>query len=314
MDETLLKQALEFGRPYAEKGKVASYIPELSKADWHDLGISVHTIDGRQLRHGLHDRRFTIQSISKIINLAIALEHFGFDAVFHKAKMEPSGAAFNSMSRISDSEDIPFNPLVNSGAIAIVDLLLPLGLEAMLSAARNLCADNEITLNEDVFQSEWSNSARNHSLAYLLKSKGVITQDVEEVLRLYTQLCSLNVNADDLASLGLLLANGGVHPVTGRRFLEEEVVRTVVTIMLTCGMYDGSGEFAVRVGLPSKSGVGGGILSVVPGALGICVYGPSLDEKGNSIAGQRILEYISRTEKLHIMDRFIRHPDSAAKA
>lgn len=127
MDETLLKQALEFGRPYAEKGKVAHYIPELSKADWHDLGISVHTIDGRQLRYGLHDRRFTIQSISKIINLAIALEHFGFDAVFHKAKMEPSGAAFNSMSRISDSEDIPFNPLVNSGAIAIVDLLLPMG-------------------------------------------------------------------------------------------------------------------------------------------------------------------------------------------
>ncbi len=306
MDEALLRQALEFGRPYAEKGAVASYIPELSKADWRDLGISVHTIDGRQTRCGHYDRRFTIQSISKIINLALALEHFGFDAVFHKAKMEPSGAAFNAMSRISDTEDIPFNPLVNSGAIAIVDLLLPLGLEEMLSAARSLCADDAITLDEAVFQSEWSHSARNRSLAYLLQSKGVITEDVEEVLKLYTQLCSLSVNADDLAILGLLLANGGVHPVTGRRFLQEEVVRTVVTIMLTCGMYDGSGEFAVRVGLPSKSGVGGGILSVVPGEMGIGVYGPSLDEKGNSIAGQRILEYISRTEKLHIMDRFTR--------
>ena len=306
MDEALLRQALEFGRPYAEKGAVASYIPELSKADWRDLGISVHTIDGRQTRCGHYDRRFTIQSISKIINLALALEHYGFDAVFHKAKMEPSGAAFNAMSRISDTEDIPFNPLVNSGAIAIVDLLLPLGLEEMLSAARSLCADDAITLDEAVFQSEWSHSARNRSLAYLLQSKGVITEDVEEVLKLYTQLCSLSVNADDLAILGLLLANGGVHPVTGRRFLQEEVVRTVVTIMLTCGMYDGSGEFAVRVGLPSKSGVGGGILSVVPGEMGIGVYGPSLDEKGNSIAGQRILEYISRTEKLHIMDRFTR--------
>ena len=306
MDEALLRQALEFGRPYAEKGAVASYIPELSKADWRDLGISVHTIDGRQTRCGHYDRRFTIQSISKIINLALALEHFGFDAVFHKAKMEPSGAAFNAMSRISDTEDIPFNPLVNSGAIAIVDLLLPLGLEEMLSAARSLCADDAITLDEAVFQSEWSHSARNRSLAYLLQSKGVITEDVEEVLKLYTQLCSLSVNADDLAILGLLLANGGVHPVTGRRFLQEEVVRTVVTIMLTCGMYDGSGEFAVRVGLPSKSGVGGGILSVDPGEMGIGVYGPSLDEKGNSIAGQRILEYISRTEKLHIMDRFTR--------
>ena len=143
MDEALLRQALEFGRPYAEKGAVASYIPELSKADWRDLGISVHTIDGRQTRCGHYDRRFTIQSISKIINLALALEHFGFDAVFHKAKMEPSGAAFNAMSRISDTEDIPFNPLVNSGAIAVVDLLLPLGLEGMLAAARSLCRSEE---------------------------------------------------------------------------------------------------------------------------------------------------------------------------
>ena len=160
-------------------------------------------------------------------------------------------------------------------------------------------------LFRSVFQSEWSHSARNRSLAYLLQSKGVITEDVEEVLKLYTQLCSLSVNADDLAILGLLLANGGVHPVTGRRFLQEEVVRTVVTIMLTCGMYDGSGEFAVRVGLPSKSGVGGGILSVVPGEMGIGVYGPSLDSKGNSAAGQKVLEYISRTEKLHILGRLI---------
>jgi len=304
MDEALLTQALEFGRPYTEKGKVASYIPELAKADWRDLGISVHTIDGRRMRCGHYDRRFTIQSISKIINLAMALERFGFDAVFHKAKMEPSGSSFNSMSRLSDSEDIPFNPLVNAGAIAIVDLLLPLGLEEMLAAARTLCGDEEIVLDEAVFQSESSHNARNRSLAYLLQSKGVITEDVEEVVKLYTQLCSLSVNAEDLASLGLVLANGGVHPVTGRRFLQEEVVRTVVTIMLTCGMYDGSGEFAVRVGLPSKSGVGGGILSAIPGQMGIGVYGPSLDEKGNSIAGQRILEYLSRTEKLHIMDRF----------
>lgn len=306
MDEVLLMQALEFGRPYAEKGKVASYIPELSKADRRNLGISVCTIDGRQMHCGHYNQRFTIQSISKIINLAMALEHFGFDAVFNKAKMEPSGGAFNAMAHISDTEDIPFNPLVNSGAIAIVDLLLPLGLEEMLAAARSLCADDEITLDEAVFQSEWSHSARNRSLAYLLQSKGVITEDVEKVLKLYTQLCSLSVTADDLATLGLLLSNGGIHPVTGRRYLQEEVVRTVVTIMLTCGMYDGSGEFAVRVGLPSKSGVGGGILSVVPGEMGIGVYGPSLDEKGNSIAGQRILEYISRTEKLHIMDRFAR--------
>lgn len=300
MDEVLLKQALEFGQPYTVKGKVASYIPELSKADENELGICVKTVGGQQLRCGHWDRRFTIQSISKIINLATALEHFGFDAVFHKAKMEPSGGSFNAMSRISDNEDIPFNPLVNSGAIAIVDLLLPLGLNEMLAAARGLCADDGITLDEAVYQSEWTHSARNHSLAYLLQSKGVITEDVEEVLKLYTQLCSLSVTAESLANLGLLLANGGVHPDSGRRFLDEEVVRTVVTIMLTCGMYDGSGEFAIRVGVPAKSGVSGGIMAVVPTRMGIGIYSPALDSKGNSMAGIHLLERLSKELYLSI--------------
>ncbi|WP_338147951.1 glutaminase A [Flintibacter muris] len=307
MDEALLKQALEFGKPYTGKGEVASYIPELSKADGRELGICVRTIGGEEYRCGHWQRRFTIQSISKVINLAMALEHYGFDAVFHKTKMEPSGASFNAMSRISDNEDIPFNPLVNSGAIAIVELLLPLGLDHMLSTVRGLCGDKYITLDEDVFKSEWTHSARNRSLAYLLQSKGLIDGNVDETLLLYTQLCSLSVTAESLSNLGQVLANGGVQPETGRRLLKEEVVRTTLTMMLTCGMYDGSGEFAVRVGLPSKSGVGGGILSVVPGEMGIGVYGPSLDSKGNSVAGQKVLEYISRTEKLHIMDRFVRH-------
>lgn len=313
MDEALLKQALEFGKPYTGKGEVASYIPELSKADGRELGICVRTIGGEEYHCGYWQRRFTIQSISKVINLAMALEHYGFDAVFHKTKMEPSGASFNAMSRISDNEDIPFNPLVNSGAIAIVELLLPLGLDHMLSSVRGLCSDKYITMDEDVFKSEWSHSARNRSLAYLLQSKGLINGNVDETLLLYTQLCSLSVTAESLSNLGQVLANGGVQPETGRRLLKEEVVRTTLTMMLTCGMYDGSGEFAVRVGLPSKSGVGGGILSVVPGGMGIGVYGPSLDSKGNSAAGQKVLEYISRTEKLHILDRYTRHPVSASE-
>lgn len=303
MDEVLLEQALEFGNHYTDRGKVASYIPELSKVDGRELGICVKTIGGEEFHCGHWQRRFTIQSISKVINLAIALEHHGFDAVFLKAKMEPSGAPFNAMSHISDSEDIPFNPLINSGAIAIVELLTPLGLEYMLSTIRDLCGDQYITIDKSVFQSEWSHCARNRSLAYLLQSKGLITGDVNETLQLYTQLCSLSVTVENLSNLGQLLANGGVQPETGRRLLKEEVVRTTLTMMLTCGMYDGSGEFAVRVGLPSKSGVGGGILSVVPGEMGIGVYGPSLDRKGNSVAGQRMLEYISRREKLHILDR-----------
>ena len=302
----ILERALGKGREEVIYGETASYIPELGRVDKNQLGVCIYTSDGKKEAVGDYDVRFTIQSISKVINLAMALERFGFDAVFHKTKMEPSGASFNAMSRISDSEDIPFNPLVNSGAIAIVELLLPVGLEGMLSAVRGLCADPEIAMDEAVFQSEWSHSARNRSLAYLLQSKGLMGDDVDGTLKLYTQLCSLSVTADSLANLGMLLANGGVQPETGRRLLKEEVVRTTLTMMLTCGMYDGSGEFAVRVGLPSKSGVGGGILSVVPGEMGIGVYGPSLDSKGNSVAGQRVLEYISRTEKLHILDRYAR--------
>lgn len=311
--EELLEELLEECRPFTQRGKLASYIPELSKADGRELGICVRTIGGEEYHCGYWQRRFTIQSISKVINLAMALEHYGFDAVFHKTKMEPSGASFNAMSRISDNEDIPFNPLVNSGAIAIVELLLPLGLDHMLSSVRGLCSDRYITMDEDVFKSEWSHSARNRSLAYLLQSKGLIDGNVDETLLLYTQLCSLSVTAESLSNLGQVLANGGVQPETGRRLLKEEVVRTTLTMMLTCGMYDGSGEFAVRVGLPSKSGVGGGILSVVPGEMGIGVYGPSLDSKGNSAAGQKVLEYISRTEKLHILDRYTRHPVSASE-
>ena len=151
--EELLEELLEECRPFTQRGKLASYIPELSKADGRELGICVRTIGGEEYHCGYWQRRFTIQSISKVINLAMALEHYGFDAVFHKTKMEPSGASFNAMSRISDNEDIPFNPLVNSGAIAIVELLLPLGLDHMLSSVRGLCGDRYITMDEDVFKS-----------------------------------------------------------------------------------------------------------------------------------------------------------------
>ena len=142
MDEALLKQALEFGQPYTARGEVASYIPELSKADGRELGICVRPVEGGEIHCGYWQRRFTIQSISKVINLAMALERFGFDAVFNKTKMEPSGASFNAMSRISDSEDIPFNPLVNSGAIAVVELLLPVGLEGRLPSTRTCSSPN----------------------------------------------------------------------------------------------------------------------------------------------------------------------------
>lgn len=172
--------------------------------------------------------------------------------------------------------------------------------EDMLNYARRLCLDNDIVMDEKVFRSEMDHCARNRAIAYLLQSKGILESDVEKSLELYTRMCSLSVTAESLAGLGLVLSNGGRHPETGERLIDKYAVQVAKTIMLTCGMYDGSGEFAVRVGIPSKSGVGGGILAVVEKRMGIGIYGPALNEKGNSIGGSHVLEYLSKELNLHM--------------
>ena len=173
----------------------------------------------------------------------------------------------------------------------------------MLEISRQLCIDPDINMDEAVFSSEMNNLSRNRSIAYLLESKKIIESDVEETLKLYTKMCSMSVTSESLANLGLILASDGINPQTGVRLLQTHTVHIIKTIMLTCGMYDGSGEFAVHVGIPTKSGVGGGLVSVVDKLMGIGVYSPSLDEKGNCIAGRPLLEYLSHEFKLHIFDR-----------
>lgn len=303
MIQELLDQAMEEGRKEIQFGEVASYIPELGKVDKNHLGICILTRNGNKYEAGDTDTRFTIQSISKVISLAIALEKCGFEKVFEKIKMEPSGDAFNSLIKLDLDSRYPYNPMINSGAITVASYLEPVvTFEEMLEYSRGLCMDTGITLDETVYTSEMSHSARNRAIAYLLESKGIVESDVERSLDLYVKMCSLSVTAKSLAGFGLVLACGGIHPVTGERLLEKKTVQVVKTIMLTCGMYDGSGEFAVRVGVPSKSGVGGGILSVVNRRMGIGIYGPALDEKGNSIAGQYMLRYLSEKLHLHIFD------------
>lgn len=304
MFQNLIHEALEAGRPYIEKGEVATYIPELGRADKNKLGISIFCRDGSRFSCGDTKERFSIQSISKVISLAVALEVCGFDMVFENVGMEPSGDAFNSLIKLEGSNSHPYNPMINSGAIAVASYIEPkISFEEMLKFARCFCQDDEIVLDEKVYHSEMSNVARNRAIAYLLESKGVIRGNVEEALDFYVKMCSLSVTAESLASLGLLLANDGVDLASGKRLLDSDTVKVVKTIMLTCGMYDGSGEFAVRVGIPSKSGVGGGLLSVVDGNMGIGIYGPALDAKGNSIAGEQILRFLSAQMKLHIFDK-----------
>lgn len=293
---------MEEGREEIPFGETASYIPELGRADKSQLGVSVFTCDGIRESVGDTNVRFTIQSISKVITLAMALEKCGFYKVFEKVGMEPSGDAFNSLVKLDISNNYPYNPMINSGAIAISSYLAPIAdFEEILDFSRKLCMDDEITMNGDVYQSEMNHLSRNKAIAYLLESKGIIAPgSVQETLDFYVRMCSLSVTAESLANFGLVLAMDGIHPVTGERLLDESITKVVKTIMLTCGMYDGSGEFAVHVGIPTKSGVGGGLLSVVNHRMGIGIFGPSLDAKGNSIAGRHILKSLSRELKLHM--------------
>ena len=266
----ILENAIRIGKGVIRYGSVASYIPELAKADKNKLGICLYTIDGNQFETGNTEDRFTIQSISKVMALCLALETFGAEFVFDHVGVEPSGEAFNSLVELDNRSNRPFNPMINSGAITVASLLVNhYSIEDMQKYMQEVCEDPEIAIDEAVFQSEMATCARNKAIAYLLKSKDIIDTDVEESVTFYTKMCSMSVNARDLARFGLLLANDGVQLSTGKRLISSQTVRMVQTIMLTCGMYDGSGEFALRTGIPTKSGVGGGLLSVSKKKMGI---------------------------------------------
>lgn len=299
-----LQKAMAVGYEQIPHGEVASYIPELAKARKDALGICMMLPDGSVYREGDTGIRFTIQSISKVISLCKALEVRGAEKVFSRVGMEPSDEAFNSIVELDLQSNKPFNPMINSGAIAVESTIIDyVSFDEMLDYARALCADPDITLNRQVFLSEMESCDRNRAIAYLLKSKGIITANVDNSIELYTKLCALNVTAESLASFALLLSNDGVSPVTGQRLLKPETVRTVLSIMLTCGMYDGSGRFAAEVGVPTKSGVGGGLMAAVHGRAGIGIYGPALDPNGNCAAGCAMMRYLSRELGLHMFQK-----------
>lgn len=297
----IIERAMNIAREEIPKGAVATYIPELGKMDPHQLGICLYPLSGEKICLGEYNVRFTMQSVSKVLMLIVALEVCGLKKVFSKVGAEPSGEAFNSLVELDLNDSRPYNPLINSGALAMCGILLPeVSFQDMLRYAREICSDPDITLNEAVFDSEMKTCSRNRSIAYLLESKGIITTDVEDTLRFYTKMCSLNITAESLANLGRKLANDGVCMKTGKRFMSSRTARIVKTLMLTCGMYDGSGTFAIKVGIPTKSGVGGGLLCVSDKRAGIGVFGPALDQQGNSIAGCKLLREISNDLRLNL--------------
>lgn len=299
--ENIIKEC----RKYTKEGEVASYIPELEKADKNALGIYIDKLDGSQFYSGDYETKFTIQSISKVISLIIAIMDNGMEKVFSKVGVDPTSYSFNSIITLEAKDTHkPLNPMINAGAIAIVSLIKGDSPEEIigriLDFTKKVTGNEDIKINEEVYKSEKRTGDRNRSLAYFMKGTGVIEKDVEKVLEAYFQQCSIEVTCKDIAKIGAFLANDGVVPSTGERIITKEIAKVVKAIMITCGMYNASGSFAVKVGIPSKSGVGGGIMATVPGVMGIGILGPALDEKGNSVAGVKVLEQLSRELDLSI--------------
>ena len=301
----LLKRAIKDCLPYAKEGAVASYIPELSKADPDDFGICIISKEGKIDCAGDFDKPFTMQSVIKPIILLLALEDNGRDKVNELCGVEATGKpfdAFNYSDRALTSEHI--NPMINAGAIALCTLIKGKSYDEkftrLLDLAKKLAGNDTLTVNEAVYKSEKATGNKNRALAYMLKAYGMIEGDIEEVLDMYFKTCSIQATCRDLANIAAILANHGWSAFTGEQIISEEHARYVNAIMAICGMYDGSGEFALKVGVPAKSGVGGGIMASVPGRMGIGIYSPALDKKGNSIAGVKALELIDKEIKLSV--------------
>lgn len=279
------------------------YQPERAGEERHAFGICLADLEGGVHVVGDHDEAFAIQSISKVFAYALALADHGPDHVLDKVGVEPSGDAFNSIVLDGRSQR-PFNPMINAGAIATSDLVC--GKDAAEKIGRivevvRLCAGNEsLTVDPDVFEREWRTADRNRAIAYLMRSHGALTGDVEETLAIYLQQCSIIVTCDDVARMAATLANGWINPGTGARPLPAARVRDVLSVMFTCGMYDFAGEWAFDVGVPAKSSVSGGILAAVPGKMGIATFSPGLDRYGNSVRGVRVCQEVSRRLGLHV--------------
>lgn len=285
-------------------GHVATYIPELAAVDPERFAVAFATADGYVYEVGDTAVQFTIQSVSKAVIYGLALEDYGPDEVLRKIGVEPSGEAFNSIT-FDEKNNRPFNPMVNAGAIAASALIRGATHEdryQRILEMFELFTGRVLELDEAVYRSESLTGNRNRAIAYLELNSGMIDGDVEQHLDLYFRQCSLLVTARDLAMIGATLANGGINPVTRRRALKPGNVRSVLSVMNTCGMYDYAGGWQYNIGLPAKSGVGGGIAAVLPGQLGIGTFSPRLDEVGNSARGVRVCEDISNSFRLHLFE------------
>ena len=294
--QSILNEIADIMNLSTERGKVADYIPELAAVDPNQFGISVALPNGQVFSAGCAQQLFSIQSISKVFSLTLALGKIG-DAVWAKVGREPSGDPFNSIVQLEHEHGKPRNPFINAGAIAVVDAIMmghePKELLAeLLQFVRYISNDNSIAIDEKIALSELTTGNRNTSLAHFMASFGRIEHEIDCVLGAYYHQCSISMSCEQLAKSGLFLVSDGVNESTGGRVVSSQRARRINSLMLMCGHYDGSGEFAYRVELPGKSGVGGGILAIAPGKASIAVWSPGLDKIGNSKLGTLALEML----------------------
>lgn len=284
--------------PELGAGKVACYIPALARVSPYQLGIALRTREGEEYCAGDARTMFSIQSIVKLFALTLGMRHLG-EGLWERIGREPSGNPFNSLVQLESEHGVPRNPFINAGAIAVADRLVSRCTDSCvetLELLSSLCGE-ELAFDEEVAASEAASGYRNIALANFMKSFGKIDNDVAPVLNLYFRQCSVAMNCVQLARATGYLCNDGVHPLDGTKaVVTERQARRLNALMLTCGTYDAAGEFAFRIGLPCKSGVGGGIVAVVPDTLSMCVWSPGLDETGNSQLGMKALEmFVART-------------------
>ncbi|KMJ58493.1 glutaminase [Bacillus sp. LL01] len=297
ISEETLQSLVEEAKKVSFEGKVANYIPALQKENADYLSCAIAYPDGNCVSAGDIDKRFTLQSISKIITLALVLMDYGPDHVFHRVGMEPTGDPFNSIIKLETSSKAkPLNPMINAGALAVTSMMKGSSAEDkvkyILDFICKLTNEPDIDYCEEVAISEFTTSFLNRSLCFYMKGDGFIHGNVEEIMEVYTKQCAIRMNSLQLARIGTVFAMDGVNPLTNERVMPKEVARICKTFMVTCGMYNASGEFAIKIGIPAKSGVSGGIMGSVPGRMGIGIFGPALNEVGNSHTGLKLLELL----------------------
>ncbi len=293
MDYTEVLQQIQHElRPVIGEGQVASYIPELANVSPHQFGMAVVDIAGRVHTVGDAHVPFSIQSISKLFTLVMALQLEG-ERVWNRVGREPSGTPFNSLIQLEAEAGKPRNPFINPGALVCTDILCTryaVPENAVVEFLRPLAGNKDVHYNRAVAASERRTSHRNAAMAHLMKAFGNLNNSVDDVLDAYCRHCAIEMNCVELARAVTFLAHGGAHPVGLGAVLGTSMTKRLNALMLTCGTYDAAGDFAFRVGLPAKSGVGGGIVAVMPGECGICVWSPALEPSGNSLAGSLALE------------------------